>query len=160
MPPEWNTRSTMDVPELFVCGLLHVAKRSTWAGSAAFSRAMLSNSSRLSSGERPGPPRNGLTWACAAVMEIQAASAADKQCGDRGRIHVSFKAVGKCRLGYLGPEPTINYYFSQFTTGRAIGYGIRPPSLFKRVRRLRRGAGRLLGASIVGGRESLRFFRV
>jgi hypothetical protein len=45
-----------------------------------------------------------LTWACAVVTEIQAASAADKQCGDRGRIHVSFKAVGKCRLGYLGPE--------------------------------------------------------
>jgi len=42
----------------------------------------------------PGPPRNGLTWACtAAVNNIQADSAADKQCGDRGRMHLSFKAA-------------------------------------------------------------------
>ncbi len=23
MPPEWNTRSIVELPELFVCGLLH-----------------------------------------------------------------------------------------------------------------------------------------
>ena len=57
------------------------------AGSAAFSRATLSNSSQLSSDERLGPPRNGLTWACAAAgRRMEAASTADKLRGDRGRI--------------------------------------------------------------------------
>ena len=35
------------MPELFVCVLLHASERPTLAGSAAFSRAMLSNSSWL-----------------------------------------------------------------------------------------------------------------
>ena len=42
---------------------------------------------RLSSGDRPGPPRNGLIWACAAAgRRTRAASAADKQHDNRGRI--------------------------------------------------------------------------
>jgi hypothetical protein len=41
-----------------------------------------------------------LTWACAAaVRKIQAASAADKQCGDRGGIHLSLKRLGNPALG-------------------------------------------------------------
>ncbi len=44
------------------------SERLTCVGSAAFSRATLSNSSRLSSGAGPGPPRNGLFWACAAAV--------------------------------------------------------------------------------------------
>ena len=76
----------------FVCGLLHASERPTWVGSAAFSRATLSNNSWLSSGARPGPPRNGLIWACAAAArKMQAASAADRPCGDRGLIHLSFE---------------------------------------------------------------------
>ena len=63
MPPEWNTRSIVEVPELFVFGLLHASERPTWLGSAAFSRATLSNSNWLSSGASPGPkfPWNGIT---------------------------------------------------------------------------------------------------
>src|SRR6516162_8345342 len=90
MPPERNTRSIVEVPEVFVCGVLQASERPTLAGSAAFSRSMLSNSSRLSSGARPGPPRNGLTWACAAAdKRTKAASAADKQRDDRRRIDLS-----------------------------------------------------------------------
>src|SRR5215472_347369 len=80
----------VEVPEVFVCGLLHVSERPTLAGSAAFSRSMLSNSNRLSSGDRPGPPRNGLTWACAAVgRAMKAAKKADKWRGDRDSIRRS-----------------------------------------------------------------------
>src|SRR6516162_411367 len=87
MPPEWNTRSRVEVPEVLVCGLLQASERPALAGSAAFSRSMLSNSNRLSSGDRPGPPRNGLIWACAAAgRRTRAASAADKQHDNRGRI--------------------------------------------------------------------------
>src|SRR6516162_4579005 len=90
MPCERNTRTIVEVPEVFVCGLLQASERPTLAGSAAFSRSMLSNSSRLSSGARPGPPRNGLIWACdAADRRTKAASAADKQRDDRRRIDFS-----------------------------------------------------------------------
>src|SRR5438132_752523 len=92
MPLEWNTRSILEVPELLVCGLLHASEAPTWLGSAAFSRATLSNSNWLSSGERPRLPlpRNGLTWACTAVgRKRQTASANEKQSDDRGRIHLS-----------------------------------------------------------------------
>src|SRR5215471_2725634 len=99
MPLEWNTRSIVEVPEVFVCGLLHASERPALAGSAAFSRSMLSNSSRLSSGERPGPPRNGLIWACAvAGRTIKAASATDRQHDDRDRIRRSaLVSVAGCR---------------------------------------------------------------
>src|SRR6516162_1181577 len=100
MPREWNTRSIVEVPEVFVWGLLHVSERPALAGSVAFSRAMLSNSSRLSSGERPGPPRNGLIWACAAAgRRMKAASAADKRHDERGRIRVAplFVSGAGCR---------------------------------------------------------------
>jgi hypothetical protein len=59
MPCEWKTRTMVEVPELFVCGLLHVSERPTWIGSTAFSLPTLSNSSRLSSGERPDPRFRG-----------------------------------------------------------------------------------------------------
>ena len=67
MPPEWNTWRMVEAPWLFVCGLLNASERPTWLGTAPIERATLSNSSRLSSGERPGPkvPWNGITWACA-----------------------------------------------------------------------------------------------
>jgi hypothetical protein len=56
----------------------------TRAGLAAISRAMLSNSSRLSSGERPGPWVNKLTWAGATPgSRMPATNAADNQCGSR-----------------------------------------------------------------------------
>ena len=91
MPAEWNTLSIVEVPRLFVRGLLHVSERPTWLGSAAFKRSTLSNVNRLSSGERPGPkfPWNGMTWACAAVMSRQAASGTDKQRDDQGSMHLS-----------------------------------------------------------------------
>jgi len=63
----------------FVCGLLHASERPTWLGTAPLSRAALSNSSRLLSGERLGPkfPWNGMTWACAiSVRRSKIASAA------------------------------------------------------------------------------------
>jgi len=63
----------------FVCGLLHASERPTWLGTAPLSRAALSNSSRLLSGERLGPkfPWNGMTWACAiSVRRSNIASAA------------------------------------------------------------------------------------
>ena len=67
MPPEWNTWRMVEAPWLFVCGLLNASERPTWLGTAPIERATLSNSSRLSSGERSGPkvPWNGITWACA-----------------------------------------------------------------------------------------------
>src|SRR5215469_17748046 len=91
MPPEWNTRRIVEVPEAFVCGLLHDSEFPTLLGSAAFSRATLSNSIWLSSAERPRLPlpRNGFTWACAAGRKSPTASATDKQSDDRTRIHVS-----------------------------------------------------------------------
>lgn len=88
MPPEWNTRKMVEVPELCVCGLLQLSERPAWLGSAAFSRATLANNSRLSSGERARPPvpRNGLIWACAAEKTTQAANTTDKNRRDRSRI--------------------------------------------------------------------------
>ena len=107
MPPEWNTRSMVEVPDVFVCGLLHDSARPTRLGSAALSRATLSNSRRLSSGERPGPkfPLNGMTWACAtADKRMQAASAAEKRHGNRGRIHLSSSCSASLgRAAYRGP---------------------------------------------------------
>ena len=83
MPPERKTRIIVEVPELFVCGLRHASERPISVGSAAFSRATLSDISWLSSGERPGPPRNGLTWTCANPgSRTQATSVADKQYDD------------------------------------------------------------------------------
>src|SRR5215472_17932464 len=46
----------------------------------------------------------------------------------------SLKRLGNAALGTSDPKPTIHYYFSPFTTGRARGYGICPPSLFKKGR--------------------------
>ena len=67
MPPEWNTRSMVEVPELLVSGLLHESDWPTLLG--AFSRATLSKIIWLSQGARPWPkfPANGMTWACAAA---------------------------------------------------------------------------------------------
>lgn len=45
----------VELPELFICRLLHASERPVWLGLAALSRATLSNNSWLSSGERPGP---------------------------------------------------------------------------------------------------------
>ncbi len=84
MPPDRNTRSIVEVPELFVCGLLHAAERPTSAGSAALSLAILANRSRLSSAESPGllEPRNRVNWACAVVARAaQSTIAAAKQRG-------------------------------------------------------------------------------
>ena len=53
MPPEWNTRSIVEVPELFVSGLLQESDWPTLLGSTAFSRATLSNIIWLSEGARP-----------------------------------------------------------------------------------------------------------
>ena len=92
MPPEWNTLSMVEVPELFVSGLLHESDWPTLLGSTAFSRATLSNIIWLSEGARPWPkfPENGMTWACAAAgRRTHTASAVEKQCGNRGRIHRS-----------------------------------------------------------------------
>src|SRR5215831_16675666 len=92
MPPEWNTRSMVDVPELFVCGLLHDSDPPTLLGSAAFSRATLSNSIWLSSRDRPRPKYlpKGRTWACAAAeRRNEIASALDNQRRDHDRIHLS-----------------------------------------------------------------------
>ena len=67
MPPEWNTRSMVEVPELLVSGLLHESDWPTFLG--AFNRATLSKIIWLSQGARPWPkfPANGMTWACAAA---------------------------------------------------------------------------------------------
>src|SRR6516162_7342037 len=96
MPPEWNTRSMVEVPELFVSGLLHESDWPTLLGSTAFSRATLSNIIWLSEGARPWPkfPANGMTWACAAAgRRTHTASAADKQCGIRSRIDLSLPII-------------------------------------------------------------------
>jgi|SRR5580692_699969 hypothetical protein len=93
MPPEWNTRSKVEVPELFVSGLLHESDWPTLLGSTEFSRATLSKIIWLSEGARPWPkfPENGMTWAFAAAgRRADIASAADNQCGDQGRMHLSF----------------------------------------------------------------------
>jgi hypothetical protein len=63
MPPEWNTRSIVEVPELFVSGLLHESDWPILLGSTAFSRATLSNIIWLSEGASPWPkfPANGMS---------------------------------------------------------------------------------------------------
>jgi len=48
MPPERNIRSIVEVPELFVSGLLHESDWLTLLGSTAFSRATLSKTIWLS----------------------------------------------------------------------------------------------------------------
>jgi hypothetical protein len=53
MPPERNIRSIVEVPELFVSGLLHESDWPTLLGSTAFSLAALSNIILLSEGARP-----------------------------------------------------------------------------------------------------------
>jgi hypothetical protein len=53
MPPEWNTRSMVQVPELLVSGLLHESDWPTLLGSTAFSRATLWKIIWLSEGARP-----------------------------------------------------------------------------------------------------------
>src|SRR5215472_147685 len=80
MPPERNTRSMVELPELLVSGLLHESDSPTLLGSVAFSRATLSNTIWLSEGERPRPkfPLNGMTWACAAERNSQVASEANR----------------------------------------------------------------------------------
>src|SRR5215831_14224235 len=90
MPPERNTRSMVELPELLVSGLLHESDWPTVLGSAAFSRATLSNTIWLSEGERPRPkfPLNGMTWACAAERSSQVASEANRQDRDRDRMTV------------------------------------------------------------------------
>ena len=50
-------RSMVEVPEVFVCGLLHASDRPALAGSGAFPAALCCRTARLSSGDRPGPPR-------------------------------------------------------------------------------------------------------
>ena len=100
MPPEWNTRSMVEVPELLVSGLLHESDWPTLLGSTAFNRATLSKIIWLSEGARPWPkfPVNGMTWARAAAdRRTHAASAADKQCGDRDRMHISFTSSAPTR---------------------------------------------------------------
>src|SRR6185437_5444731 len=97
MPPEWNTLSMVEVPELFVSGLLHESDWPTLLGSTAFSRATLSKIIWLSEGARPWPkfPANGMTWAFAAAgSRTHTASAAEKQCSDQGRMHLSFLSSG------------------------------------------------------------------
>src|SRR5215470_18739167 len=100
MPPERNMRSIVEVPEFFVCGLLHESDSPTLLGSAVFSRAALSNTIWLSEGDRPGPkfPMKGMTWACAAAgRNTHAARAADSKRGDRSRILLSPKAPARPR---------------------------------------------------------------
>jgi hypothetical protein len=85
MPPEWNTRSIVAVPELFVCGLFRASELPTWLGSAAFS-STLSNNGWSSSGVTPGLllQRNGLTWACGtAGKRRQIARATDNKEDNR-----------------------------------------------------------------------------
>jgi hypothetical protein len=105
MPPEWNTRSIVEVPELFVSGLLHESDWPTLLGSTPFSRATLSNIIWLSEGARPWPkfPANGMTWACAAAgRRTHTASAAEKQCSDQGRMHLSFTSSAPLRPASTG----------------------------------------------------------
>src|SRR6516165_9509276 len=83
----------VEEPWLLVSGLLHESDCPTLLGSVAFSRATLSKTIWLSEGARPGPkfPPNGMTWACAATgTRTHTASAADKQCGNRSGMHLSF----------------------------------------------------------------------
>src|SRR5712671_3778908 len=133
MPPEWNTRSIVEVPELFVSGLLHESDWPTLLGSTPFSRATLSNIFWLSEGARPWPkfPANGMIWACAAAgRRTHTASAADKQCGDRGRMHISFtssaprappiRLCAKCRRkrqpgGHGSAQTTITSFYHLLT---------------------------------------------
>src|SRR5690348_14383154 len=87
----------VDEPWLFVSGLVHESDCPTLLGSVAFSRATLSKSIWLSEGARPGPksPANGMTWAGAARgRRTYSASAADKHCGNRNRMHLSFTFSG------------------------------------------------------------------
>src|SRR4051812_41177397 len=97
----------VEEPWLFVSGLLHESDCPTLLGSDAFSRATLSKSIWLSEGARPGPkfPENGMTWACAAThRRTHMASAADKQCGNGGRMHFSFAFSALPPLRQYGSE--------------------------------------------------------
>jgi hypothetical protein len=133
MAPEWNTRSMVEVPELLVSGLLHESDWPTLLG--AFSRATLSKIIWLSQGARPWPkfPANGMTWACAAAgRRAHTASAADKQCGDRGHMHISFTSSAPTRsantpMRQVPPQPPArwswfssnhNYFLYHLLTGR------------------------------------------
>ena len=132
MPPEWNTRSIVEVPELLVSGLLHESDWPTLLGSTAFSRATLSKIIWLSEGARPWPkfPANGMTWACAAAdRRTHAASAADKQGGDRGRMHISFTSSAprappmrqvppQAPARWLWFSSNHNYFLYHLLTGR------------------------------------------
>src|SRR5438270_12072765 len=83
----------VEEPWLFVSGLLHESDCPTLLGSVAFSRATLSKTIWLSEGARPRPkfPANGMTWACAATgRRTHTTSAAEKQCGNRSSMHLSF----------------------------------------------------------------------
>ena len=94
MPPERNTRSMVELPELLVSGLFHESDWPTLLGSVAFSRATLSNTIWLSEGERPRPkyPLNGMTWACAAERNSQVVSEANRQ--DRGQDFIAVPLGG------------------------------------------------------------------
>src|SRR6516164_6060166 len=94
MPPERNTRSMVELPELLVSGLLHESDWPTLLGSVAFSRATLSNTIWLSEGERPRPkyPLNGMTWACATERNSQVVSKANRQ--DRGQDFITVPLGG------------------------------------------------------------------
>src|SRR5215472_14545826 len=137
MPPEWNTRTTVEVPELRVFGLLQPSERPTWLGSAAFSRAMLSNSNWLSSGERPRLllPRKGLTWACAAAdRRTQAASTPDKQRRNCNRMDISVRSRrqlhqsgrGNTSLPALHISP-VGFYGQRLTVSQSIRPDRSPP---------------------------------
>ena len=107
MPPEWNTRSMVEVPELLVSGLLHESDWPTLPGAAAFTRAALSKTIWLSEEERPGPKYgpNGMTWARAAAGKRQATRAADNQDGDRDCINVSL-SPRRHRVGLVRLHPS------------------------------------------------------
>ena len=108
MPPKRNTRSMVDLPELFVRGLLHGSERPIFIGVVAFSRITLSIKNCLSSGERPG-----MTWACADTgTRTATASAADKRHRGRGRIPL-------CSPSSALPLTLANFGFAQVAAFRA-----------------------------------------
>src|ERR1700757_1856239 len=103
----------VEEPWLFVSGLLHESDCPTLLGSVAFSRATLSKSIWLSEGARPGPkfPANGMTWVFSAPgRRTQTASAADKQCGNRSRMNLSFT--------FSALPPLRQYGHTRFNFGR------------------------------------------
>lgn len=74
-----------------------VRSGSAWPHSAA-PRSRITVGYPLERGPAPESLRNGLTWACgAAASSTQSASEADKQCGDRSRIHLS--SPSRCGRG-------------------------------------------------------------